>query len=105
MSTITKYNDDIAAAAEQAIDAWKEAVDMESREALAIRGLKLIEKAVLEKREAIKKHALFMKNEALLAGVIRSIDGSQEAGGLSNREGKRLRAFVLDLFDTNRKRE
>ncbi len=87
---IQKYNDAIVSAADKAVDLWNDGL-IDSKKAIS-----MVADAVNNKRK-------ILKNEPLLAGLIRVIDGAQENNELLPEEGVELRSFVLDLFENKRR--
>jgi hypothetical protein len=87
----------IVRAAEAAVDDWERGLKAhENGNTLAVHNIHRVQEAVNAKRAALK-------NEPLLAGLIRLIDDYQENSEISDEEGARYRRFLLDLFQEAQK--
>ena len=86
------HDAEIVKAAEAAVDDWERGMKAhENGDTLALRNIQALQQVVNAKRAALK-------NEPLLAGVLRLIDDYQEREEISDEEGAKLRRFLLDLF-------
>lgn len=91
------HDAEIVRAAEAAVDDWERGLKAhENGDILAVRNIQRVQESVNVKRAALK-------NEPLLAGLIRLIDSYQEQEEISDEEGARYRRFLLDLFQETQK--
>jgi len=91
------HDAEIVKAAEVAVDDWERGLKAhENGNVLAVHNIQWVQEAVSIKRAALK-------NEPLLAGLIRLIDSYQEQEEISDEEGARFRRFLLDLFQEAQK--
>ena len=86
------HDAEIVKAAEAAVDDWERGLKArENGDSLAVRNIQALQQVVNAKRASLK-------NEPILADLLRMIDDYQEKEEIADEEGVRLRRFLLDLF-------